>query len=305
LESIVKKTLTVCLLALASAALVAVDADARRLGGGRSLGTQRSVAPEPTRPAQQAPANASSAQPAPANPGAAATRPPAPPSVPLAAPPAQSRWLAPLAGIAAGLGLAALLSHFGLSAEFGGVLLLALLVGAGVFVLRRVLLSSSRANEPVRYAAAAGDSARPIAREPAFAPSAQQHSARVPPDFDSARFLAQARIAFNQLQAAFDRGDRKVLADLLTPEMYEEVGSELGARVDHRPTEVVKLDAELTEVVTEGDRHWASVRFSGLLREDGEPLPKAFDEVWHLSKPVDDTHGWLLAGIQQMQEALH
>ena len=34
-------------------------------------------------------------------------------------------------------------------------------------------------------------------------------------------------------------------------------------------TEVVDLAAEVLEVTTEGDRHWASVRFTGTLREGG------------------------------------
>jgi predicted lipid-binding transport protein (Tim44 family) len=42
-----------------------------------------------------------------------------------------------------------------------------------------------------------------------------------------------------------------------------------------------------------------SVRFTGLLREDGTVLPKDFDEIWNLVKPVDGSSGWLLAGIQQ------
>ncbi len=46
-----------------------------------------------------------------------------------------------------------------------------------------------------------------------------------------------------------------------------------------------------------------SVRFTGLLREDGTVLPKDFDEVWNLVKPVDDSSGWLLAGIQQTHDA--
>jgi predicted lipid-binding transport protein (Tim44 family) len=126
----------------------------------------------------------------------------------------------------------------------------------------------------------------------------------VPSDFDTERFLAQARVAFNQLQAAFDKGDRRMLAEMMTPEMYAEVSRDLQAGVNQHPTEVVKLDAQVPEVTTEGDRHWASVRFSGLLREDGKPSPTAFDEVWHLTKPVDGSHGWLLAGIQQVQETV-
>ena len=45
--------------------------------------------------------------------------------------------------------------------------------------------------------------------------------------------------------------------------------------------------------------HWASVRFTGLTREDGAPQPTPLDEVWNLSKPVDGSSGWLLAGIRQ------
>ena len=68
-------------------------------------------------------------------------------------------------------------------------------------------------------------------------------------------------------------------------------------------TEVVTLAAEVLEVVTEGDRHWASVRFTGTLREGGGATPAPFDEVWNLSKPVDGKTGWLLAGIQQPDDA--
>ena len=85
----------------------------------------------------------------------------------------------------------------------------------------------------------------------------------------------------------------------MTPEMFAEVSRELGARGEHKPTEVVSLDAGVLEVTTEGASHWASVRYTGLVREDGEANPKPIDEVWNLTKPVDGSSGWLLAGIQQ------
>ena len=66
-------------------------------------------------------------------------------------------------------------------------------------------------------------------------------------------------------------------------------------------TDVVTLDADLLEVLTEGDTHWASVRFSGMIRESPDAQPEAFQEIWNLAKPVSGTSGWLLAGIQQMQ----
>jgi predicted lipid-binding transport protein (Tim44 family) len=84
--------------------------------------------------------------------------------------------------------------------------------------------------------------------------------------------------------------------------MFTQISSELAQRGAHIPTEVMRLDAEVLEATTEGDRHWVSVEFKGLLREDGTVLPKEFEEIWNLSKPVDGSTGWLLAGIQQLNE---
>jgi predicted lipid-binding transport protein (Tim44 family) len=65
-------------------------------------------------------------------------------------------------------------------------------------------------------------------------------------------------------------------------------------------TDVQRLEAELLEVVTEGNLHIASVRFFGTIREDrGSPAP--FAEIWHLVKPVSGERGWQVAGIQQIQ----
>jgi predicted lipid-binding transport protein (Tim44 family) len=59
----------------------------------------------------------------------------------------------------------------------------------------------------------------------------------------------------------------------------------------------MQLNAELLEVVTEGNRHIASVHFSGQLRENGA-APETFAETWHLVKPTDGSRGWNVAGIQ-------
>jgi len=85
----------------------------------------------------------------------------------------------------------------------------------------------------------------------------------------------------------------------MTPEMNDEILRELDNGAQRRPTKVETLNAEVFEVETQGERHWASVRFTGALREAGG-APVAFDEVWNLTKPADGSSGWLLAGIQQL-----
>ena len=65
-------------------------------------------------------------------------------------------------------------------------------------------------------------------------------------------------------------------------------------------TDIVTLNAELLEVVTEGNRHIASVHFSGTLREVVGATATPFDEIWNLAKPVSGDQGWVIAGIQQL-----
>ena len=303
---------------LAAVALAIGDADAaRRLGGGRSMGAQRqSVAPPA---ASTAPKSGAAENPVmPANPSTSLARPAAPAAgAAAAAAPARSgmsRWLGPIAGIAAGLGLAALLSHFGLSEAFGSFLLIALLVVAAIFVLR--LIFARRSGNAMRYAPsnapagafpADGYTRRDERVEPVFSGTARAPGAappKVPPGFDTEAFLRQARVQFKALQAAWDEADLDTIADVTTPQMLEEIRRDLaGRRAAQDPTQVLRLDANLLEVVTEGNQHWASVRFSGLIREEGNEAPKPFDETWNLLKPIDGTSGWLLAGIQQNESA--
>jgi predicted lipid-binding transport protein (Tim44 family) len=83
--------------------------------------------------------------------------------------------------------------------------------------------------------------------------------------------------------------------------MFAEISMQLQER-DNTPqkTDVVSVNAELLEVVTENDHAIASVRLSGELRENSG-APEHFDEIWHVQKNLKDEKAvWLLAGIQQV-----
>jgi predicted lipid-binding transport protein (Tim44 family) len=128
---------------------------------------------------------------------------------------------------------------------------------------------------------------------------------RMPPGFEPAPFLEQAKLQFHRLQEANDSGDRDTLANVTTPAMYRELVKDLDERKTQVPTEVVALDAEVVDVTQEGSRYVASIRFKGLLREDGAADALPFAEIWNLEKPVNGSTGWLLAGIQQAEDAAH
>ncbi len=304
------KRISILLLAACAAfTLVLSDlADARRMGGGRSIGAQReSVMPSKPAPSSATPAGSDATQPQSAAPASGAP-----------APSGASRWLGPIAGIAAGLGLAALLSHLGLSEGFGSLLLLGLLA-VGAVVLLRMFLGRRQTAGPMQYAGASPGSgvsanhdalrAPPGSSEARIEPALAAEPATpvfgvarkpLPQGFDAEGFAKEAKRQYIQIQHSYDSADRAALASVMTSEMNAEIGRELDQRGPHHPTEIVTLDADVLDVATEGDKYWASVRFTGLLREDGEPLPKSVDEVWNLTKPVRGGSGWLLAGISQL-----
>lgn len=285
-----KQLLSTSIIALLALVFTLDDAEARRLGGGRSLGAQRSTV-APSRNLQQTPPTQAA---------------PAAPAGPAAAPaPAGKRWLGPLAGLAAGLGLGYLLGHGGLGGMLGTLLVIALLGFAVVFVLR--LFSRPRTEGNMQYAGVGSEpvSAPPpalatgIGAEPAFGGQAKPN---IPAGFDTEGFLRQAKLNFVKLQAVHDSGKLGELREFTTDAMFDSIKQDL---LQHggvgQQTDVVTLDADLLEALTEGDTHWASVRFSGMIREAPDAQPESFQEIWNLAKPVSGATGWVLAGIQQIQ----
>lgn len=281
------KRLLISLFALfISFGLVVHDAEARRLGGGKSFGMQRSV------PARQ------NAAPAPQR--------PQPTAAPAQATPQKRSWMGPIAGLAAGLGLAALASHFGLGGEMANFLMLALLAMAAFMLFRFLMRRNAPAAPALQYAGMPPTATHPGAPA-AFeqqAPAAWGGStaAAFPPGFDVDAFAREAKLNFIRLQAAFDAGNLDDLRAFTSPEVFAELSMELAERgAAAQTTDVMTLNAEVLDAVDEGGRHIVSVRFTGLVREAADQGALPLDEVWHLAKPASGQGGWVIAGIQQPQ----
>jgi predicted lipid-binding transport protein (Tim44 family) len=278
-------------------ALMPLDADAARgrMGSGKSMGVQRQAQPpqKATPPTQQQQAQQA---------GQAQT--------PAQAAPQRSRWLGPLAGLAAGLGLGWLFANGGFG-PMVGALLMALLAAFVVMAVLRYISSRNRREErPMQYAGMGSETVAapppsqqlPLGSASSEPASRSQFAPNIPAGFDVEGFLKQAKRNFLALQEANDRGDLNALREVTTEEMFNSLKDEVAARAGSKQqTDVVNLNASLLELVTEGNQHWASVRFTGTIREDASELPQPFEEIWHLQKPVDDSAGWTLAGIQQVR----
>ncbi|WP_414450996.1 TIM44-like domain-containing protein [Burkholderia sp. 22PA0099] len=311
---------------LMAGTFASLDAEARRMGGGRSMGRQsqmvqqRQATPPAQQPMQQAAPAQRGAQPTPA------------------AQPNRSRWLGPIAGLAAGLGIAALLSHFGLGGAFASmmanVIIIALLAFIGIWIVRKIMnrnrkpepayagagssmnrggygTGSSNANggqaspsysaqpQPASSSSYANEAAGVFGGASAGAAAGAMAAPSVPAGFDTEAFVRNAKVYFIRLQAAWDEGNMADIREFTTPEMFAEVKVDLSSRgAGKNQTDVVQLDAELLNAEQNGSQSEASVRFHGLIRESANAGPEPFEEVWNLTKSGNE--GWLLAGIQQI-----
>ena len=314
-------------------AFVHLDADAKRMGGGKSMGQQSGNVTQRQASPQQAPGNQ-------AAPAQQAQRPAT--AAPQAAP--KKPWGAMLGGIAAGLGLAWLAHSLGMGEAFANMLLVGLAIMAvlaivGFIMRKKAGAAAQTSNSPFAFQGAgnAGSQA------PASAPVAPQYnpekvgndaSARpwehaavpaatggsmigsglagsqnwgVPEGFDTQGFLDAAKRNFVTLQSAWDSGDVTTLRSMMTDSMLSEVKGQLQDREQHREgvqpnqTDVVMLEAQLLGIEDVGNAYMASVEFSGMIREEADAGPSPFREVWNMTKPKDGSSGWLVAGLQALQ----
>lgn len=266
------------LMAVFSLSVLPDPAEAKRLGGGGSSGMQRSL---PSRPPAATPGT------------------PAQAAVPAAAP--RRSWMGPVAGLAAGLGIAALASYFGFGEELANAVTLALLAVLAFVVLRwlvrRFAAPAGAAPRGLQFAGMPAAAGSPAALP---APGGGGAATALPAGFDAAGFARIAKMIFIRLQAANDRGDLDDLRAFTTPEMFAAVRLELQERQDGaQQTDVVQIDAEVLDVAEEAQRQVVSVRFHGLIREQRVAAAAPFDEVWHLVRPRDGSRDWAIAGIQQ------
>lgn len=284
--------------------LTVSDAEAaKRFGGGKSTGMQRQATTPPpaAAPAAAKPATAAAGQ---------------------AAQPKRS-WMGPIAGLAAGLGLAALASHLGFGEELASMMMIGLLVLAVLMVVGFIMRKKAMAKQAglggvggMQYAGAGAGAQGGFNRAPApeypqggassFQAAPAQEAANgvgnIPAHFDVEGFVRNAKVNFIRLQAANDAGNLEDIREFTSPEMFAEIKMNFSERAgEAQQTDVVSLEAEVIDVVEEATRYVVSVRFHGLIRESAEAVAEAFDEIWHMTKPTDGSRGWVVSGVQQVQ----
>ncbi|MGL4603883.1 MAG: Tim44 domain-containing protein [Iodobacter sp.] len=276
-------------------------AEAKRVGGGRSSGMQRSQTTRPAAPPPQR--NVAPAQ----QPGQAAPQP------------QRSGMGSIIGGVAAGALGGYLLGNLlnsnhasGSSESSGGGFpwgLLLLLGGGGYFAMRmlrrrqQAAASSSPAfagmnDSPSNQDMPAQDRIFRMGDQAASAAPAASGITRLPDGTETAAFLRQARGSFMHMQTLHSAEQVNEMRKYLTPELFNELSKDITG--NEEPAEFPELNAELIDCATEEGRMVSSVRFYGKVSESLHAAPESFQEIWHFVRPISGDPRWLVAGIQQL-----
>ena len=286
--------------------LAVQDADAARFGGGRSFGGKPSMQRSTTAPTQQQKAPMANAAPT-AN---AAAKP---------------GLLGGMGGMFGGLLAGTLLGSLLFGGGFNGggfmdILLIALLAFVGFKLFARFKASRSPAPAAAGGPGGAGGSG-PMAYQSAGESPMQRESASmwgtlqnktadadvsapagpvVPEGFDIEEFLRGAKLAFNRLQASWDKRDLADIEQFASAAVMQEVKAQFETDPTPGKTEILLINAQLLSVADAQNEQTATVYFDVLLREAPGRDTTQVREVWHFARPVSGG-SWKLDGIQQVE----
>ncbi len=270
-------------MALCISLTFALDAHAKRFGGGKSFGSA------PSHQTRQAPQQT---QAAPNQAGKQAA----------AAPSGASRWLGPLAGLAAG----GLLASMFMGDGFEGIQFMDILIfGLIAFLLFRFLAARRRQQQPAM--AGHAPMQREMPQQPATsifggsaAPAAVAPVINAPAWFNEQSFVAAAREHFLALQQHWDANEMDKIAEFVTPQLLGFLKQERAEIGDaYQSTYIDDLQIQLDGVDDNAEKTTATLTFSGVAKtsrfDQGEP----FSESWRMERVQGENQPWLVAGIRQ------
>ncbi|MBB3241070.1 putative lipid-binding transport protein (Tim44 family) [Pseudomonas sp. Tn43] len=281
-------------MALCIGLTMSLDANAaKRFGGGKSSGaapTHQTSQMAPSSPAGGAAATAGAAGAA----GAATKASGA------------SRWLGPLAGIAAG----GLLASMFMGDGFQGMQIFDILIMAVIAFLVFRFIAARRRKQQEHMAPAGAPMQRemfeqkPAAMGSIFGGSAAPVAARpvinAPAWFNENNFIEAARNHFQSLQQHWDANEMDKIAEFVTPQLLEFLKRERADLGDgFQSTYIDNLQVQLDGVDDRADKTIATLTFSGVSKSSRFDQGEVFSESWNMERAQGENQPWLVAGIRQ------
>ncbi|HBQ45378.1 MAG TPA: Tim44 domain-containing protein [Thiomicrospira sp.] len=307
------KKIFIILLTLVTFSVFSQVADAKRFGGGKSFGYSKQVPPKQY---NQKPAAKPSKETAEKSAGTAGAAGVAGGAGTVAAKSGASRWLGPLAGLAAGGLLAAMIFGDG----FAGIQILDILIIGGIAFVLFKLFTRRRQQPSIAGHEHSSDKIlqddhqkREVYQQPA--PKQQTSSGSIfgsalseeaqsieqlPSWFDEAGFITNAKSHFVAVQKAWDAADVSEIESYCSAELFSALSSEMATmQAGENHTEIDELNVELVDAAIDADYLVVSIRFSGFIIEEKGGVAHSFNEIWHIRRLAIGEGDWQISGIQQ------
>jgi predicted lipid-binding transport protein (Tim44 family) len=276
--SIMQRFLSIALV-ICLALTFSFEAHAKRFGGAKSFGSAPSHQTRQTSSQPAASTTAAGRQPAAAS-GA-------------------SRWLGPLAGLAAG----GLLASMFMGDGFEGLQIMDMLIfGLIAFLLFRFLAARRQRSQPMTANGAPYQREMPAAASPIFGGSAAaiKPVINAPAWFNEQSFIAAGREHFLSLQQHWDANEMEQIAEFVTPQLLSFLTQERASLGDSfQSTYIDNLEVQLDGVDDTADKTVATLTFVGLAKTSRFDQGESFSESWRLERAAGDNQPWLVAGIRQ------
>lgn len=296
------KTLWALVAILFTFTLVVDEAEARRMGGGKSFGRSYQTAPAPSRSNADAPARKQD----------------------MAGKQAPGAGRGMMGGLLGGLLVGGLFAALFAGGAFEGLQMMDILIIAALaFVIFKLIRGMRQGPAPARgpqpayagagqqtpsqQAASQQASPQPVfgaRREaPVDAPvsSAAAHAVpfNLPLGFDTPAFLDGAKDHYRILQDAWNKNDLPKIQEYVTPELYADLQAERAALPAQQHTEVLSVSAGLVRADQQFGNAEVSIRFVGRYRDTVEGVEEDFVDIWHLERDYSkDDAPWFITGIQ-------
>ncbi|AMO55396.1 hypothetical protein GZ77_10430 [Endozoicomonas montiporae] len=121
----------------------------------------------------------------------------------------------------------------------------------------------------------------------------------VPSDFNLNAFLNGARDHYRALQEAWNKSDFKTMQEYLDPALFEQMKPVREQLQGDQHTEVMFVDAEMVRADYTAQVAQISIRFTGKYRDTVEGVEEDITDIWHLERDLTRPNApWLIIGIE-------
>lgn len=308
INNIVRMVAVILALSVFSTFAMPDDADARRFGGGRSIGRTTTVRPS-------APAGVTSNQQHFQQQNSAISNNAAAGAAGAAAMSRRGMFGGLFGGLLAGTLLGSLLSGGGFAGGFGmlDLIIIGLLIYLGMKFFRNRQQNNRSNNQyysqqsPSDYnnqnsnqtgqnqarnnAAAAWDNLRSERHE-------QTNAYQSTGTFNTEEFLAGAKQLYVRMQESWDLRDIEDIKQFTSPIMHKDIEEQFKEDPNPSKTQIILINANVLEVKQEGDYEQVAVLFDVLMKEAENTDNEQVREIWNFSRNKAKNGTWILDGIQ-------